>query len=94
MRSMGLLLSAVFASAGEACCVLEKERVFLRWDRAGSTGYWVEGSCRLRSRVWLRWDRLLLWWWLRHRREAPRSRRGRRLQRLRRIVSRTTICQL
>lgn len=48
MRSIGLLLLAVFALAGEACCVLEKERVFPHWDRAGSTEYWVEGSCRLR----------------------------------------------
>lgn len=51
VRSMGLLLSAVSAFAGEAWCVLERERLFLRWDRAGSMEYWVEGSCRLRWRV-------------------------------------------
>ena len=70
---MGLLLLAVFALVGEACCVLERERVFPRYDTAGSTGYWVEGSCRLRWRVWLRWGRLLLWWWRRNRREVPRN---------------------
>lgn len=45
-RNMGLLLSAVFASKGEAYCVLEKERVFLR--RYGAVGCWVEGSCSLK----------------------------------------------
>ncbi len=51
VRSMGLLLLAVFALAGEACCVLERERVFLHWGRADSMEYWVGGSCRLRWRV-------------------------------------------
>lgn len=48
VRSMAPLLLTVFAFAGEACCVLERERVFLHEDRAGSMGYWVGGSCRLR----------------------------------------------
>lgn len=29
VRSMALLLLAVFAFAGEACCALERKRVFL-----------------------------------------------------------------
>lgn len=62
VRSMGLLLLAVFAVGGEACCVLEKEREFLHRDRAGSMGYWAGGSCRLRWRVCLRWGRLFLSW--------------------------------
>ena len=76
VRSMAQLLLVVFGFGDEACCVLEKERVFLHCDRAGSMGCWVGGSCRLRWRVWLLWDRLLPWWWLRHRREVPRSRRA------------------
>ncbi len=94
MRSMGLLLSAVFASSDEAYCGLERGRVFLHLDRAGLMGCWVEGSCRLRWRVWLRWDRLLLWWWLRLLREVPHSQRGRHWPRLRRIASRTAVCQV
>ena len=67
--------------------------MFLRWDKVGSTGYWVVGSGKMRWRVWLRWGRLLRWWWLRPRRAVPRSQRGRHWQRLRRIVSRTAVCQ-
>lgn len=48
VRSTALLLLAVSAFAGEAWCVLEREKVFLRWHRAGSLGCWVGGSCRLR----------------------------------------------
>lgn len=44
---MGLLLWAVSAWAGVACCLLERERVSLRQDKAGSKEYWVGGSCRL-----------------------------------------------
>ena len=43
--------------------------------------------------MWLRWDRLLRWWWLRPRLAVPRSQRGRHWPRLRKIVSRTAVCQ-
>lgn len=48
MRSMELLLFAVFAWAGEAFHLMERERVILHYDKADSKEYLVGGNCRLR----------------------------------------------